>query len=77
MAERAEADISQGPADSAKAKMASKAETREISPPMLDVHAPHEVLHTWKGLFIHIATIADRSGQFAFRMNTGSPNNRK
>jgi len=24
---------------------------------MLDVHAPHEVLHTWKGFFIHIATI--------------------
>jgi hypothetical protein len=57
MAERAEADISQGPADSAKAKMASDAETLEISPPMLDVHAPHEVLHTWKGFFIHIATI--------------------
>jgi hypothetical protein len=31
--------------------------TPEISPPMLDVHAPHEVLHTWKGFFIHIATI--------------------
>lgn len=24
---------------------------------MLDVHAPHEVLHTWKDFFIHIATI--------------------
>jgi hypothetical protein len=24
---------------------------------MLDVHAPHEGLHTWKGFFIHIATI--------------------
>jgi len=24
---------------------------------MLDVHAPHETLHTWKGFFIHIATI--------------------
>ena len=57
MAERAEADISQGPADRAKAEVASDAETLEISPPMLDVHAPHEVLHTWKGFFIHIATI--------------------
>jgi hypothetical protein len=57
MAERAEADISQGPADSAKAEVASDAETLEISPPMLDVHAPHEVLHTWKGFLIHIATI--------------------
>src|ERR1700722_3927101 len=25
--------------------------------PMLEVHAPHEALHTWKGFFIHIATI--------------------
>jgi hypothetical protein len=24
---------------------------------MLEVHAPHEPLHTWKGFFIHIATI--------------------
>jgi hypothetical protein len=26
-------------------------------PPMLEVHAPHEVVHTWKDFFIHIATI--------------------
>src|ERR1035441_8852494 len=25
---------------------------------MLDVHAPHESIHTWKGFFIHIAAIA-------------------
>ena len=31
--------------------------TPEISAPMLDVHAPYEVVHTWKGFFIHIATI--------------------
>ncbi len=24
---------------------------------MLDVHAPHEAVHTWKGFFIHIANI--------------------
>ena len=24
---------------------------------MLDVHAPHETVHTWKGCFIHLATI--------------------
>jgi hypothetical protein len=24
---------------------------------MLDVHAPYEALQTWKGFFIHIATI--------------------
>ena len=57
MAERAQADISRAPADSAEAKTVSDAQTPEISPPMLDVHAPHEVLHTWKGFFIHIATI--------------------
>jgi hypothetical protein len=25
--------------------------------PMLDVHAPHEAIHTWKTFFIHLATI--------------------
>ena len=25
--------------------------------PMLDVHAPHETVHSWKDFFIHIATI--------------------
>ena len=29
----------------------------EISRPMLDVHASHESIHTWKDFFIHIATI--------------------
>lgn len=24
---------------------------------MLDIHPPHEAAHTWKDLFIHIATI--------------------
>lgn len=57
MADRAEPDIPQGPADSAKTEVASDAETLEISPPMLEVHAPREVLHTWKDFFIHIATI--------------------
>jgi ribosomal protein S27E len=27
---------------------------------MLDVHAPHESIHTWKGFFIHIATIVEQ-----------------
>ena len=57
MENRAEPNILQGPASIAKAELASNAETPEISPPMLDVHAPHEVLHTWKDFFIHIATI--------------------
>jgi hypothetical protein len=29
----------------------------EISTPMLDVHALHEPIHTWRGFFIHFATI--------------------
>jgi hypothetical protein len=29
----------------------------EISAPVLDIHAPHEAIHTWKSFFIHIATI--------------------
>jgi hypothetical protein len=29
----------------------------EISPPMLDVHASHEAVRTWKDFFVHIATI--------------------
>ena len=49
------------PADRPKAAAPPDAETRstsETSAPMLDVHAPHESIHTWKGFFIHIATIA-------------------
>jgi hypothetical protein len=57
VADPAAPDKPEEPAGSAKAEMASDARTVEISRPMLDVHAPHEVLHTWKGFFIHIATI--------------------
>lgn len=32
--------------------------TQEIPAPMLDVHAPHEAVHTWKDFFVHLATIA-------------------
>jgi hypothetical protein len=49
------------PADSPKAAAPPDAETRSISEtsaPMLDVHASHESIHTWKGFFIHIAAIA-------------------
>src|SRR5580692_2084652 len=30
----------------------------ESKNPMLDVHAPHGSVHTWKDFFIHLATIA-------------------
>lgn len=49
------------PADSPKAAAPPDAETpsiSETSAPMLDVHAPHESIHNWKGFFIHIAAIA-------------------
>src|SRR6516225_7946471 len=32
--------------------------TPEISSPMLDVHAPHEGIHTWRAFVIHIAAIS-------------------
>jgi hypothetical protein len=36
---------------------AGAGKTSEISAPMLDVHAPHEPINTWKGFVLHIATI--------------------
>jgi hypothetical protein len=30
---------------------------QECQKPMLEVHAPHAVVHTWKDFFIHIVTI--------------------
>jgi hypothetical protein len=61
MTDRSGPEMPQIPADSPKAAAAPDAETRSISEasaPMLDVHAPHESIHTWKGFFIHIAAIA-------------------
>jgi hypothetical protein len=60
MADRAEPELAQGDSNGLKAAVPPKADTPsipEISAPMFDVHPPHEVLHTWKGFFIHIATI--------------------
>jgi hypothetical protein len=60
MAGRAETEIPQRPADSLKSAVPAVAESLsppEISPPMLEVHAPHETIHTWKAFFIHLATI--------------------
>jgi len=60
MADRTDSDMTPEPADKPKATIPSDAGIEpypEISQTMLDVHAPHEVLHTWKGFFIHIATI--------------------
>jgi hypothetical protein len=60
MADRAEPEIPQVPAASLKAGGAPDTEalsTPEISAPMLDVHVSREAIRTWKGFFIHIATI--------------------
>lgn len=51
MADRVEPEIPKGHADGLKAAVPPIAETHftpEISAPMLDVHAPHATVHTWK-----------------------------
>ena len=53
-------EITQAPANSLQAAVPLEVKTpsaREISAPMLDVHAPRQSVHTWKDFFIHIATI--------------------
>lgn len=55
-----DSEVTPGPAANVKAASPSDAgtvTTPEIVGPMLDVHAPHESIHTWKAFFIHIATI--------------------
>ena len=61
MADRVEQEISLIPADRLRAAGLQETEalsTPEISAPMLDVHAPHESVRTWKDFLIHIAAIA-------------------
>jgi len=61
MADRLEPEILQGPADSSTAATSPVAESpsiSEVSAPMLDVHAPHQTVHTWKDFLIHVAAIA-------------------
>jgi hypothetical protein len=60
MADRTEPEDHNGPVVSPEAAAPPEAETRstvENSAPMLDVHPPHESIHTWRSFFIHIATI--------------------
>jgi len=61
MADRIEPEILQGSVDSSTAAMSPVAESSsisEVSAPMLEVHAPHQTVHTWKDFLIHIAAIA-------------------
>jgi hypothetical protein len=60
MADRDEEEISRGPAGRLRAAGSQETEalsTSEISVPILETHAPHQLVHTWKDFFIHIATI--------------------
>src|ERR1700730_1204283 len=60
MADPDDPAIPQAPADDQTSTPITDAEalsTPETSEPMLEVHAPHESIHTWKSFFIHIATI--------------------
>jgi hypothetical protein len=53
--------VPQKPTDSSQAAVPPVAEsssTPKVSAPMLDVHAPHHTLHTWKDFLVHIAAIA-------------------
>ena len=60
MTDRPSSGTPQGPARVAQAtspRDAGTLSTPEISAPMLDVHAPHQTVHTWKDFLVHIAAI--------------------
>ena len=61
MADRTAPEMPQVPADSLKAAGPTDTEalsTPEVSAPMLDVHAPHQTVHSWKDFLVHIAAIS-------------------
>jgi hypothetical protein len=61
MADRTDPERPQPPADGETAvgpALADALATSETSAPMLDVHAPHESIHSWRDFFIHIVTIS-------------------
>jgi len=60
MADHTEPEIPEGAAGSLTQAIPSDAGAgfaSEISAPMIEVHAPHENIHTWKSFLIHIAAI--------------------
>ncbi len=60
MADRGDPEMPPEPPDGPQAASLPDAEpvpTPEISAPMLDVHALHSTVHTWRDFLIHIATI--------------------
>ena len=61
MADRAELAIPQAAVDAQPTTghtLAEALSTPENSAAMLDVHAPHQSIHTWRDFLIHIATIS-------------------
>ena len=61
MADRTAPEMPQVPVDSLKASGPTDTEalsTPEVSAPMLDVHAPHQTVHSWKDFLVHIAAIS-------------------
>jgi hypothetical protein len=61
MVERPEPEVPQEPADGSQAAVSAVAQsssTPEVSALMLEVHAPHQTVHTWKDFLVHIAAIA-------------------
>lgn len=60
MADQTEPEMPQVRADNLTAAGPTDAEalsTPEVAAPMLDVHAPHQTVHTWKDFLVHIAAI--------------------
>src|SRR5260370_32997743 len=47
-----------GGAQSTSPRGAETLSTTEISASMLDVHAPHQTVHSWKDFWVHLATIS-------------------
>jgi hypothetical protein len=55
-----EEELTQKPIDNSKGTVLTETEAGsnpEIAVPILEVHPPHEAVHTWRSFFIHIATI--------------------
>jgi hypothetical protein len=61
MADQTQPEVGQIPADYPEGTGPTGKEapaTPEIATPMLDVHAPHQAVHSWTAFFVHIAAIS-------------------
>ncbi|HEY6924159.1 MAG TPA: hypothetical protein VI653_11875 [Steroidobacteraceae bacterium] len=60
MTDQTEPEMPEVPADNPQAAGPTDTETlstAEVAAPMLDVHAPHHTVHTWRDFLVHIAAI--------------------